>query len=430
MLLAALAFSLLVLTVAFGRKIAEYDTIISPVSMFGLSIAYYLFSIPLEISVTGRRLIQVSDRHIYINTNTGYEIVSYGLVAFLSFSLAYVFVLDKSRRFSPAVAFQSMQPDLRWVLLVATIGFSAMVIILFPSDLFAASTYAGNVSVSYANPVFAILRTFAVLSYGLFIFCSSLHGGWGPARTVAAAAPIAAYGLYFSDKDPFLIGALSAAGALLAKPGTSTSTPRLALGLVVAVPFLGVAVAAFSGYRGQSRDVLAYARQVGFFSSADPAGPMYSLSVASNEGVHDRFAGLAHILESFTLWIPRSLWPSRPLDLSEEFARTHMSGWRPGMGYGYSLVAEGISLAGWAGVVVVFALLGVLIGLVRNWLLRPGPGGSRRQLGYATSFVGMGAVSFLSLRGPLSGSISLIVHTLAFYSIISAALWVTRRRRP
>ena len=79
--------------------------------------------------------------------------------------------------------------------------------------------------------------------------------------------------------------------------------------------------------------------------------------------------GLSY-LRGFFIFVPRFLWPDRPLDLSEEYARNTISRWQPGQGMGFSLMAEAFLNFWWLGPVLQYLMIGYLWGKSWAWLRR------------------------------------------------------------
>jgi len=72
----------------------------------------------------------------------------------------------------------------------------------------------------------------------------------------------------------------------------------------------------------------------------DPAGPFYSIVMFVKDTPALQL-GSTYITQ-LGVFVPRFIWPNRPTDLSEAFAREYMADWTPGLGFGYSPYAEAI----------------------------------------------------------------------------------------
>jgi hypothetical protein len=70
----------------------------------------------------------------------------------------------------------------------------------------------------------------------------------------------------------------------------------------------------------------------------DPAGPVYSIVMYIKDSPPLELGST--YLSQLGVIIPKFIWPDRPVDLAENFAREYMANWTPGMGFGYSPYAE------------------------------------------------------------------------------------------
>jgi hypothetical protein len=142
------------------------------------------------------------------------------------------------------------------------------------------------------------------------------------------------------------------------------------------------------------------------------------------------FNGYVHaeghpIWQSFVIWVPRVFWPDRPLDLSEEFARQIMVGWRAGFGVAFSPLAEAYVRVGLWGTPLFMALFGGLVGLIERLTSRLVPPDARAAVAIAVT----GTLALASLRGPLSSVVTQGLQIAIPISLVGiAALYFHRRR--
>ena len=90
---------------------------------------------------------------------------------------------------------------------------------------------------------------------------------------------------------------------------------------------------------------------------------MISLVIAI-EGELPRTYGSTY-LYALVAWVPRVIWKDRPDDLAQEFALDNIPNWQPGMGLGYSLLAEAYLNFGYVGVFLQY--FGIAFGLGLVW---------------------------------------------------------------
>src|SRR5262249_32857986 len=149
----------------------------------------------------------------------------------------------------------------------------------------------------------------------------------GLRRVVGATLIVAlvGWGLYSSNKDPLLIGALAALAGI--GPRILRQVRGMAVGAaILALPLVGMAAPGFSLFRGGvPLSALARVAQRGLFVRTDPAGPLFSIGEAIRD--HSALIWGESYVRGLVLWVPQIFWPGRPVDLAQEFAMTHISGW-------------------------------------------------------------------------------------------------------
>ena len=128
--------------------------------------------------------------------------------------------------------------------------------------------------------------------------------------------------------------------------GSRNKTVFLVLFLTAAVIGFGIALPMYAVYRGTGELTLDFLKNgdVETFYS-DPVGPfaatIYILQSHDTQLLTNAVT-TSPLWSSFILWIPRAIWPDRPLDMSEAFARFVFEHWQPGYGMGFSPMAEGV----------------------------------------------------------------------------------------
>jgi hypothetical protein len=150
----------------------------------------------------------------------------------------------------------------------------------------------------------------------------------------------------------------------------------------------------------------------------DPIGPFASLQYIVNNPKDIQYGRT--YLQIISLIIPRFLWKERPLDLSEQFAVDNITNWSPGMGMGYSPLAEAYLNFSWMGPLIQYLLMGLLWGYF--WIILRKVFWNYAQEHWQCLYYILGYYFLILMhRGPVAGLIkSLILYTspLVFIVII------------
>ena len=426
-----LGTSFLALICILASLTRPYDSYLSPVTVFGLGAFLYIVAIPMEVAVTGSRYLRLHTL-IYIPESVSRTAVVLAFCAYLAFFAGYWLVLNRER---PWVGRRGSAPGNRIVRQV--LGFSSLATIsaavaLFPSMLVATRVYETSYTERFENPLFSALSFAAVLSTGMYTFAVGRDRTRGIGRCVALVVALTWWGVYSNQKSPIVIAGL-ALGSLLLRGGRDRRHPFLFTLLVFSAPIvLGISALVFSLNRGGgSLDLVNRIRLTGFLTGVEPAGPFYSLVVevrdpgASAPGI---WPGES-VLHAAVGWVPRVIWPGRPMDLSLAFAQTHKADWQPGQGFGFSPIAEGLVQGGIVGLGAFFFLIGIIVASVRNTFARVEVGGTQvAGLYEAFFFVGVIYLCFIFFRGPLQGFVTGFVQSALILVPLAVAAHVLKAR--
>ncbi|WP_018156637.1 O-antigen polymerase [Demetria terragena] len=419
--LSALVFLSVVVMTA---RLRTYDSFVSPPMIFGFATLYYLVGVPLELHLRGWTEVVLQGGQGYVmDDGMKIRVLLVALISYLSFSLAYSATIDKSHKIGEI--YPSAFADRRtvWVLLGSFAFLVGILVLRYSSNLIAASDYEANVAQGYENSTYALLLRFAIVVGGAVAFYL-LAFGIGISRPIGlvVVALMIGWSVWSNDKDSMLVGALALSGLYVRHSERFKSRLALMLALGGGVVGSAVIVVVYSVNRGgNTRTVGQVTQSSGFFTSTEPSGPMFSLVNTldkSGSASLDYNYGSSFLTGLFQ-WVPRSVWPGRPTDLSEQFARDNMNDWRPGQGFGYSLPAEGIQIWSYLGVVVLLAICGYLVGKIRNICFDPG-NISTIALRLSVFYSAVMYVVFLSMRGPFSSSVSTSVRYLILFAIVAA----------
>jgi oligosaccharide repeat unit polymerase len=338
-------------SVLFARREGYYSTI----TVFGIACFIYYVSIPAELFVAGTARYALAGSEAVIAKPDQTLIIVLATLAFLAFAMGYG--AARLRIEGPPEESRDVRP---WPLVALAVVPALMIALFFRSQVAAAGTYVGNVSANATNPAYAFLQRIAL--FGIAGLAAGLLIARNGRRLVAVIlfVLLVAWGVYASNKDPIILGLLSLASTRL-----GTRSRRIRWGFLVwgmALVASAIGPIAFSRFRaGASIPLGDLVVQYGIFRQTDPAGPMMSLAGAVERPPEYRLGST--YLRTFVLWIPRSLWPGRPVDLAEDYARNQLQNWSPGRGLGYSLLAESYLNFGIVGPILQYFAIGWLWGM-------------------------------------------------------------------
>tara|TARA_Y100000385_G_C13014541_1_gene603216 strand:+ start:147 stop:1262 length:1116 start_codon:yes stop_codon:yes gene_type:complete len=222
------------------------------------------------------------------------------------------------------------------------------------------STYQGNIKTSVNNSTYKYVLNFIFLCYSsisLYYYLSKKSFS----LLLLMVMPLFLAGIYFNDKNPMVIGFVPLIFLL------NKFKPYFILQLLIFVCFvfiIPIFVLKLSLYRGGNvQELSEYIKSSGFYKSTDARGPMKSLIITLKSKNLEFLYGKSYLM-SFFQWIPKFVWPNRPLDLSQNFAIENMPDWKPGLGYGYSFLAESYKNFGFLGAFIQYYFTGYLLQLM------------------------------------------------------------------
>jgi hypothetical protein len=400
----------------FARREGYYSTVV----VFGFGCLLYYMAVPIEMTLAGAVRLDTDIGSLPFSADFQGSIVLLGAMAFAAFTAGYAL-----SGFRPLGRLGANAPawgaNAGLSVLILTLGSVLGIAVAYREELVAVASYKGSYEVIYNSSGFAVLLKYATI--GLAVVAAGLrqrrHGTWAALPIVVL---LVGWGVYSSTKHPILLAALAMASPLA---GLRSRRPwHLAAFLLLTLPLTMTGPILFSQYRGGIPLSLDRAVSKGlFFRQTDPVGPMVSL-VDAVSGRQPWAGGETYLLTNIT-WVPRAVWPSRPLDLAEQYARERLPRWKAGMGLGYSLLAESYVNFGWLGPIAQYLALGFLWGmgwrLLRSWFVRVGEGYWRAM--YTT----MGFYQLVIMhRGPTSSITTFMMQMFVPLLVLSA--FVDRRR--
>lgn len=346
------------------------DGFVKVVFLFILFAFIYYLGLPIEMTIRGTSLSAtgfVSDRVLMI-------IISMGALSMVGFILG--FKMSGYRFYDPQPFVWS---ENRFLFVSALILFMLSGAILFTffrdSLLSSSSSYAGNFTETYNNPIYAYLKEIFISSTAILILMMTIKRSWYLLIAMMLSVTLIIFGITTSDKDPLLLTALAWGiyfFLFLTKIRFQKTITYLLLLiiLVVLIPSLSLLFAL-----NRSGDIAEFKNQLeinGIYKNFDATGPLVSLvETLEKPNVNIEYGKTYYW--GFVGWIPKSVWPGRPLDLSESYAKEKLADWQPGQGLGYSLLTEAYINFGVSGALIQYFLIGLLIGLIgklNQWLFR------------------------------------------------------------
>ncbi|MCB0481437.1 MAG: O-antigen polysaccharide polymerase Wzy [Flavobacteriales bacterium] len=340
--------------------------------VFGIFATIYYVSIPFEMLYTDK-LFFIYEPNILLNVDverrTLLIILAMAALSLLGFATGYMLSGFKTS-VAEAYANTKRSGNLSMYGLVGFLGALIMIsLVLFRDELRAISSYHGNVETKALNPAFNYIIYMIIVVYTILqsylILSKRISFSLAAGMTLISIA----WSIYSSDKDPLLLGLLPMAIYLnrIKQYRFARTQITIMLAIVVIIPIM---LMAFSEFRSHGSVTFQnFQDDKGLFKLTDARGGMHvAVSIIENEETEMAFGKT--YLESAVLWIPRKIWPDRPLDQAQKFAINHMKDWLPGQGLGYSPIAEAYQNFGLIGGFLHFLLFGFAWGVLWNTIRR------------------------------------------------------------
>lgn len=416
------------------RRAQEYDGLLSPIVILGFSVFFYAFAIPVELYLRVDKTVGFTG--IRMSDHIGLTITILATLGYASLTATYLWIASMGRRIG----------DLDWsdgggrlasrsVGLLTILAITALVL-SFPDNIMAARDYAANIqqtsATSGASGYFLLNRASCEL-YGMYAFIAIIRTNEKTVKALFRCLPLVVWSIYSNDKDPMVLAMLAFTATYLHRVSKKALNPLIAI-LAATATLLATTLGTIAFGLVRAGTDLSHIREdiaaKGIFIAIDPAGPAFVNTSALRSTATPLFGST--ILHGLFLWLPRFVWPSRPTDFGQTFAQEYYSNWHPGFGYGFSPIAEGWYNFRTLGVILVFALIGTLLGLARNVILQV----TRRPIGWAFTgsaavVVLLGYVSFTSMRGTLANLVTALLQNLMLLTIIGVTqqFFLMKRRR-
>lgn len=328
--------------------------------------AYYI-GIHLEMAIKGT---SVGAYSTIIIERTRIIIVALGILSIAGFCGGYLlsgFTFNVNER-------QIRLTDVPAISVIVLIISSGVLLFGFFYDSIISSTssYSGNFTETYNNSVYAYLKE--AFTYSLAAIIALLSTG-GKIRKVIALIPtiiLVIFGMLSSDKDPILLAMLGW-GILFFRWFVDPRINKirnyfiLFIAGILFIPFLSLL---FSMYRADATEqTWEQVEKNGLYTYFDASGPLESL-IETVEDPNIEFEYGKTYYWGFVSWIPKSVWPGRPVDLATSYAMENIKNWQPGMGLGYSLMAEAYKNFGVTGALLQYFFIGLLAGFLGRLIIK------------------------------------------------------------
>jgi len=293
------------------------------------------------------------------------------LILFLSTMSNYGFYIglllsNKKDQFNLSLKSDSSYP----ISIFMILGLLLFVLFVFYKDALFQSfrSYSDNFTITYNNSSYAYIKEvlYAVLAIVSLIFLqkkSKLR-----LISIALTVVLIIFGILSKDKNPILMASIPWFWVSLSYLYEKLISRKW---LILLIFVLGIAVipvfnGVYGSYRGKwDKDVINYYSTNGVFGTFESKEILISLVDVTNS--EDRLYGQTY-LSGFVNWIPKSLWAYRPESLAESYAKFRIKGWAPGMGLGFSLLAESYLNFDVYGAFIQFLIIGLLFGFIRRFM--------------------------------------------------------------
>lgn len=401
--------SFVLLCKLFSKREGYYST----VAVFGIGCYLYYVGVPVELAWIDDPIIRSSISELGMLSVFQINIIIFlGIVALWSFALGYrLSAYDPFVNRQPGIFGSEIPKGFFIIVFVA----SVLLLIFFRGELGALGTYSGSSQTIYTNPEFSLLCTYVYVTMAIIgAVLLTKNSGRKKLAGVGILFSLIWWGVRVSDKDPLLMAIL---GFGVVFSGYRGKSLKILLYVIVGVIAAMFSFVLFSIYRGGG-DVSDIEKAFTLFGLRylDPGGPMLSIA-DSLESVDNLRFGSTYF-DFFKLIIPRAIWSERPLDLSEAYAISKMTGWSEGKGYAFSPLAEAIMNFSFLGVFVQYLMFGYFWGLFWKYL--------RRLLWHIDAslwpaFYGVLGYYILIVfhRTPISGTLKTMFQTVIIISFLT-----------
>jgi hypothetical protein len=403
--------------------------LLDPVSVFFLAFLYYSYFAPISMLLFGFYGLDVAGQLSWVTLATINRAAIVFLLGYAGYALAY-YQFSKGddvahyplRNESIALL---LKDSYARILLIFVIIVITVLTTYFRRELAdATESYEGKIAGNYNASAYAFVINAALTLLSLIFNYLILNVRRHLIATHLGVVLFLSLTILTYSKVPLIYAALCAFCEL--HRYRRIPFPFLMMALIAgAIVLTLIFMPAFSIYRGSGEFVLRMP-SVDSFSLVlgEAASPFTIMHLALNGYVTVEDYPL---WQSFVMWIPHAVWPDRPVDLAEGFAREVIANWQVGFGLGFSPFAEAYARLGLVGSSLFMAMVGGITAAMQSFFSRAVPKAMRAP---AILTVG-GYVSVLVLRGPFSSLITQSLQNWAPVIVVSLiTIELVRRMEP
>jgi len=357
-----LFFIFLILFIIFSYYEGKREGLISSAFVFGIGSFFYYLSIPFEQLVFNLNKSYMGydiDDFIFL------RIFIFGTLAYVSFVKGYQ-ISGLNRKYKAFLIEDKNKNKISPFGFLTIAFFSTVILIIFFWKLILESkTYVGAYTAKYTNWAFSYILQISIISYVILgnLFIDQKQKKVRLFGYIILILVIT-WGIYSSDKDPILMVSLCAVVNIFKK--IKVSRVKIFCVFILVILIMGIFNVIFSLYRAKRiGEIFSYIKSPIIFSRSDARGPMISLIEIIESPLTPKLG--VTLIRGLLLWIPRFIWPSRPLDLAQEYAMIKIKNWQPGQGLGFSLLSESYLNFWLLGPIIQYLIIGYLWG--KLWIL-------------------------------------------------------------
>jgi hypothetical protein len=378
--------------------------LLDPISVFFLAFLYYCYFTPISMSAFNQYDVFLAGSTYYIDQRTIDQSSILFFLGYMAYGISY-FVITKNSGFNIYAfnnfnMFEIFNDYFSKVIIFSILILTAVIVVIFPQEfLTATSSYSGKISGNYESSNYSFTIGLALTLLSLFTNYVVLNINRYYLATFSFVILFGVIALVTFSKAPFIYAALCVFCFLYRykKLSYAITLSTLILGSVIGTIFI---IPAFSSFRATGEFAIAIPDSNSLSSIlSEASGPFSIVHLAINGYVS---ADGHPLWQSFALWVPRSIWADRPIDIAEGFARQMIIEWQSGFGLGFSPFAEGYARYGLWGSTLFMGMMGAVTAVIQSIFARAVPASMRVP---AMLTIG-GLVSVLVLRGAFSGLIT------------------------
>ena len=308
-----------------------------PRTVFILFALIYFYAIPVELWLIGSNTYQKGENIVTLSDYNILVVMTLSLLSIVSFIIGMRLggenrILKKDQTFF----YKFEDKNLSKIIALLSLGYILFIFIYVEQFILTFLSYELVAGVHFNNPLFTLIQysmlfCFAFMSTRLYLMKRYVL------FVIIILIPII-YGILSSDKNPILMGVLTTVYCISRNKSYKLSHGILSFIFVFVALIL---VRAFSIWRADINFIKALVESMSDFSftKIDPAGAFISINYYLNMDNHGY--GIT-FYENIEQLIPKIINENRSYNIAEKFAQEQISNWMPGLGLGFSPMAEAV----------------------------------------------------------------------------------------